>query len=859
MKLTKTWLSYILWVLFSIIFCTNVGIAAIEINQKNNMTDFLMPMLVMYGGTIFGILLLYVLYKVYEKYILKKLKKNDDEKSTFSGPLEWFAFAIIIFVAIAVRVIAIISSTGQLEGTTFFYEDAIGNVIHNGAETYSNGCYIYTAVLGFILSFLGHIPTAAMGVQAGIQVITIIVAYLMVKKALGILPAWIGLLLMAFLPGSFLAVRSCTPDGLFSLLFVLFLWTLVSLCEANRTQKIRNKAHVVFYVSIGVFAAILSYYDVIGVLCAIITIVAFLQYKNEDAWAKVQKSWFQILYFLLSYVLFFLGLLWFFPIGGNGSGPDGLVSYFVSLIPSGSFNLMILTPHKGEWDSLALFILAGIWFVGFLRDKKDKAFPYVLMIVSLTLLSFLGIGNFAIQDYPIFLSILWTILASIGITSIDVFRKNERDVAVAEKAKRETIERKEKRERRRAEAAGEKSFNLEEVHKKKKVEEPVFDRTDSSKKSYGIGRKTDVPYSEENNNPVPMQMQAEQPMTSTVVAGAEERPVTVVKSVDKPPVVSAPVPVPIESKPAYSQGSRSRRALRSPSKSTFTQEDLERISRYTGVSYMASHTIISPVNEEVPVQVETVANEQIQETEVYVAPAYIELDNTVTEPTITVSQEMTEVAAETLETKQTFSINNAEVLQTESVMNDADTLQEIVVIAEEGMPQDIVLAEYDADKQEDASDSVTEVAQEKTIETVSPLQAYASPSRRHYRQPSKSTFTQDELEKIRQYTGVQYNSAKQDDTNVVKETDAVVAEIVSKPVVQSTPVTVEDTAKKRAEAVKDIKDIKQQPDRQPKLIRNPLPGPKPHVPKELNYDYIPTASEMKFDIEDLKGRDYFDL
>jgi len=43
------------------------------------------------------------------------------------------------------------------------------------------------------------------------------------------------------------------------------------------------------------------------------------------------------------------------------------------------------------------------------------------------------------------------------------------------------------------------------------------------------------------------------------------------------------------------------------------------------------------------------------------------------------------------------------------------------------------------------------------------------------------------------------------------------------------------------------------------MIRNPLPGPKPHVPKELNYDYIPKASEMKFDIDDLKGRDYFDI
>ena len=48
-------------------------------------------------------------------------------------------------------------------------------------------------------------------------------------------------------------------------------------------------------------------------------------------------------------------------------------------------------------------------------------------------------------------------------------------------------------------------------------------------------------------------------------------------------------------------------------------------------------------------------------------------------------------------------------------------------------------------------------------------------------------------------------------------------------------------------------------ERKPKMIRNPLPGPKPHVAKELNYDYNPKPSEMEFDIVDLKGKDFFDL
>ena len=43
------------------------------------------------------------------------------------------------------------------------------------------------------------------------------------------------------------------------------------------------------------------------------------------------------------------------------------------------------------------------------------------------------------------------------------------------------------------------------------------------------------------------------------------------------------------------------------------------------------------------------------------------------------------------------------------------------------------------------------------------------------------------------------------------------------------------------------------------MIKNPLPTPKAHVPKELTYDYELKDDELEFDIEDLKGKDYYDI
>jgi len=43
------------------------------------------------------------------------------------------------------------------------------------------------------------------------------------------------------------------------------------------------------------------------------------------------------------------------------------------------------------------------------------------------------------------------------------------------------------------------------------------------------------------------------------------------------------------------------------------------------------------------------------------------------------------------------------------------------------------------------------------------------------------------------------------------------------------------------------------------FIKNPLPVPKPHVTRELTYDYDFKDEDLDFDITDLKGKDYYDI
>ena len=907
MKLTKTWLSYIIWGLFSIVFFTNIGNAAIEIHQKNNMSDFFIPMVIMYGGTIAGIGIVFGVYKLIEKFVLSKMKK-DGESQVLSGPLEWFALAIVIFVAVAVRVIAIIASAGQMDGNGMYYSYAISGNADLFGEMYSNGSFLYGEFLRFVLRFLGHINTAAMALQAGIHSITIVVTYFMVKKALGRLPAWIGVLLMSFLPGSFMTVKMCSPDALFTLLFVIYMLVLVCVCQANREQKIRIGAQGIFYVILGVFSAFLAYYDVAGLMAVVISVIAFLQYRNEDAWMKIQKAWLQILIYALVFVFAFVLLLWFLPLNGLEAGPEALIAYVQALIPNLNFNLMILTPHKGQWDSMALFIMAGLWFVGFLRTKEDKAFPYAFMIVVLTLTSFFGIGAY---EYNVFSSFLWVMLATVGISTLSVFRKTQRDVEKAEKLKEDSKNRKEERERKRAAAAGEKSIRLDEVHKKP-VEEPVFDpksanerRTataygansynnvsatgakdvpatgaDSAKKSYGIGRKADD--SVEQPKPVEIishptfsgansvnEVRTETTNTAnTGVAASMEAASsvmatrTVVRTVDKPPVATAPTPIPVESKPSYSQGSRSRRALRSPSKSTFTPEDLERISRYTGVNYTAP--TYQPQAERTAESVNTVAYGV--ENATADSMAYSAETSTVN----TVATE-TNVASENVVIQH--DIPDLQPATTYIELDETTAVPSVEAAGEATSAHETATDTTEANG-ENVSETVENAAEETEAKKDEPMPSlpvmeFKTPVRRHFRQPSKSTFSAEELEKISQYTGVNYT--KNSETKS-EEAPSVENEPATQETVQNTKESVVEKKDNVAvntekpaggpvgltkpgvgsqgrgsapvsKTTDSMNNNKTQPERKPKMIRNPLPGPKPHVAKELNYDYNPKESE----------------
>ena len=104
-----------------------------------------------------------------------------------------------------------------------------------------------------------------------------------------------------------------------------------------------------------------------------------------------------------------------------------------------------------------------------------------------------------------------------------------------------------------------------------------------------------------------------------------------------------------------------------------------------------------------------------------------------------------------------------------------------------------------------------------------------------------------------------------------KEPEKPLPAVVEKPAVQTTlperiPITKTETAAKE-EGTDNMRStatgltlVETVPDRSNSgFIKNPLPGPKPHVARELTYDYDFKDEDLDFDITDMKGKDYYDI
>ena len=463
-----------------------------------------------------------------------------------------------------------------------------------------------------------------------------------------------------------------------------------------------------------------------------------------------------VVYFLLIYVCYysvfssflisFLLLLWFLPCCGFEIGPEAVLGYIKCFLPDDNFNLMILSPHKGSWDCIPLFIMAGLWFVGFLRIRKDKVFPFVFMIVVLTIASFFGIGTY---EYSGVASYAWIMLAGIGCVSFEAFSKKERVAEFVQKEEREKEIRKLERER------------MLEIENERK----------------NAGK-----------------VKEEKKTRRTVPECVELTPVKIILSEDFPDEEKS------SESDEIKQLGIGRRNVPQTYHSNVAVADMNAVGKKETVEPASEAGTVTESMEETIPEMEKVT-EAIEES---IPESQKEIE--VVKESVTESEKETGVLEESVSESNIYN-----AAQTVSV--DGINVAKVILSSES---------------------ETSDVKEQNNV-------SQPAVSRRYLKMPSSGASLSEEPGNTR------VDIAK---VEVPKNVD-----VAERPKV----VVVSQNTPKPIHQEESLSDIKVVSERKPKMIRNPLAGPKPHVPRELNYDYEPVDAEMKFDIDDISGRDYYDL
>lgn len=875
MKVKKSFFNIIIWVLYSVILFTSICVGAIGVAQAENMSSFLIPLAISFGICVAAFAVLIYGYKFLAKFNAEKNKGKEGESFSINGALEIFILCMLVVISVAIRFVKVISFGDVFETPSLIYE-YVNATSTATMPTVSNGAFVYADIIKFVMQFLGFKVSIALFCQVFFQIVGIFLCFFAMKNYYGHLAAWISALLMALLPGSISAVEVIEPDFFILDLILIFMICLGKLVKACERNKIRENWHIAFYIGLGVLGGAIAYLDIIGLLLLFIGVWYLYSNEIEDKWINVQKFWYQALFFGGAFAITFVFMVMKLSVNSL-TGTEALAGYFKAFIPQNGLNLSILSPNYGNKDFVVMLALGGLWLFEFLRSENDKAFPFTLFIAVSTIFTFF---TFDCSSYSFMNSVFWMCMSGIGVVSLTEFNLKAGEEELNEQRKNKKEMKRRAKETKNALERGEKAISLAATSGEIKTQSaPVFNA--NGRKSYGIGRKTEDIVSDVNIIP-------ETPETHEINAGLKA--IEVSTEVKEPQKEESKVDVSENVSTSFEQNdaiesSPVKEEIKEVS-NLIPNDDLDDEEDDDVIVVPRADIPVREYKEPIAIGYGSFRRQEAQRQESGMQDnasgnSELNTNNDLNESTAGLSDSADSAARNSTGDNSGNTVRYAKLGNKRGKMftpvrkatdpvsnaNDLNNLNNTNVRA----------VTHGASSMDVRPVSVPPAAPAVNVSPVSNTSVAAITSAFEERTVSTASqpvtlgvgFQNSYSQKASAFSSADNNaSVLENETNNIVNTNNTSDEFGFKKITR--PIAGKEDEK---EPVLPVKEDKTASDKKEStyakktwsinngsnMIKNPLPTPKPHVSKELDYDYIPTPAEMKFDIEDLQGREYFDI
>ena len=439
MTYRKTWFSCVLWILYTILcvvllaFAGNVWVsyfAGIPY-AKGFQAGTFQPLKGLPDHILFliGLLLIPVAAGVYwaVRVAAGQIRKRCMFKERTTGLLEW----AVVLVTIGAGVFLRVDWTGFLLRNA---ESGLAVPYVSGLEYYDmaviresgsvtplayGAAHVYVLCLSAALSFLGNKLVSALAVQVFLQIVGLLLAYTVTRKAAGRLPACIVLIYLAFSAGYQTLIGLLGPECLFFDLYLIGMLILVSFVKAYCAERFSKITALLGAFGTGLAIGILIYLDLAAVTILLFVTAAAAGRKQRQegkpGCTSPGMNGAVIFTTVLSGGLGLFGLSGIVSLSRGGNPLADLAAWAdLQIGNTHAFGFGSGFPYWLDIYIIGILVIFAAFLVfEFFRSGKEQNYMLWLLVCIVTAPT--PLASVGVQPFGIISMYIWAVLAGLGL------------------------------------------------------------------------------------------------------------------------------------------------------------------------------------------------------------------------------------------------------------------------------------------------------------------------------------------------------------------------------------------------------------------------------------------------------------
>lgn len=436
MTYRKTWFSYVLWVIYTmlcVIFLVFAGnYVCVSYLSDSFWSSSLSVPVENFAVQWFGFLTLPVTVAVY--WIIRGTAAKIRKKQPIGGEtarkilecvVVWAFFTLGVFLRIMcaldyiqLQQAAESSAQNYVNGIEYFERAVVtaGGLVEPISY---GGAYFYVVCLSFLLSFLGNKVASAIIFQVFLQVAGLFLAYGVTRKLAGRIPAGMILLYLSCSPAYLEMLKVLGPECFFFDLYLLVMLAAVSFVKAYCGSRLTKVLSFAGALAAGGLIGMLAYLDLTAFTILPVMIAAATGKKKRLEGTAFSNSpgtsAFVILLALLSCTAGLCGTLGILSLV-RGTTFQADISNWVNLQfrNNHTFGFQPLYPYSLDMLLFgALAIMAAFLVFEFFRSGREQ--NYMLWILFCIVAAPTPLAVFGVQPFGLLSMYFWGVLAGLGL------------------------------------------------------------------------------------------------------------------------------------------------------------------------------------------------------------------------------------------------------------------------------------------------------------------------------------------------------------------------------------------------------------------------------------------------------------